>query len=214
MTFTILLLGCTEFGLTDMPSREDLAAPEVGALEGRTWSVDLAHAEFVEPAGLGGLLSDDDDMELLFHTTEERDDGFDMLVTLADGDGGQDPCERVVELPAAVWTGGAEFAVGGSALEIPINSEAITLSDLELAGVLSEDATAWEDGELHGLVDTRELAGALGDLDYDGICELIELAKGSCGPCEDGVEACFELHLADLYGEERSLDFEADPVCE
>jgi len=184
-----------------------------GDLAGRTYAVDIAATTFVEPSGLGSLLSLAGPTVLLFHIASEGADSFKMVVTVADGDGQQNPCERVIDLPTAEFDN-PEFTIRDSDLELVVNDEPLTVANTLISGVFGDEGTRWDDGVIRGTMDTRELAPILSDDVSQDLCELLEFLGSSCGPCDDGSDTCFTLDLADVSGEPHAGTFEPDPECD
>lgn len=183
--------------------------PVSASVEGQTWAMDLADATFVEPSGLGGMLSLLDSTVLLVHVVKERSTRLNMVMTLAGSDGQQDPCERIVDLPGAEWSTNPEFVIDENEMEIMVGGAPLILEGALFSGIVSGDGSGWSDGVIAGLADTRDLPASLSeDLGMD-VCDMVELVGGRCESCPgDGVNACFELEIEHITAEPFSGGFD------
>ncbi len=188
--------------------------PVEGSIAGKTWSVDIADATYVEPPGLGSLVDLAGTTILLFHATSANETSFKMVVTVADDTGAQNPCERVVDLPTADFSDNPDFVIEGSELGLVVNDVSVSIADTLVSGTFEDGGDRWVDGVIRGTMDTREWQEALAaDVSQD-LCELVELMGSACGPCSDGANACFTLDLADVVGQPYVGSFDPDPRCE
>jgi len=199
----------SELGGDDDGAPEWPEEPVSASVEGQTWAMDLADATFVEPSGLGGMLSLLDSTVLLVHVIKERSTRLNMVMTLAGADGQQDPCERIVDLPGAEWSTNPEFVIDESEMEIMVGGAPLILEGALFSGIVSEDGDTWSDGVIVGLADTRDLPASLSeDLGMD-VCEMVELVGGRCESCPgDGVNACFQLEIEDITAAPFSGSFD------
>ena len=186
-------------------------APTSADLEGRVYSIPLGALHVVEPAGLGALLAEAVDRDLLVYVAQESSDSLALAAALAGADGQQDPCEVVRAFPAADWSQNPLFEAGPGVLEASFAGSPAQFRELVLAGVFDADGGAWRDGTLSAELDTRELQPALSE--FGDLCALVAELGGACHACDDGADACFDLRVDDVVAEESRVAFDPSPEC-
>jgi hypothetical protein len=193
-------------------AEDDPTAPVTAVdLTGRVYGITLANLDVVEPPGVGALLAQEVDRDLLVYVAEETAASLTFAVALAAANGAQDPCETVRTFPVADWSDNPYFVAGPGVLEASFGGSPASFRDLELTGTFDADGGAWREGTLSAELDTRELAPALGGL--GDLCELLADLGGTCEPCGDGADACFTLRVEDVVATQRSTSFDIDPSC-
>lgn len=194
-------------------SAGDDAPPVEVALLTHTWSVDLGSVSWVAPPGITSLVALSDSTRLLFNVKAESSDSLSFAVSLAAADGGQNPCERVVDLPAARWDN-PRWTIDEPSLPLTMGGSPVDVKDAWFSAVVTPDAEEWTDGVLEGTLDARELAPGLGaDID---VCQLIADMGGGCVPCDDGDVSCFEVRVEDLWATTLHSSFDPnvdDDAC-
>lgn len=162
-------------------------------LEGNTWSLDLLNATWVEPAGIGSILTGfGTAMGVSVLTSSDLGSGdidlrFGALTTVLD----QDPCIATSDL-GGDWSNPWAAAEG----TLPISSLTLDPGTLELR---FEDG-AIADGIILGSADVRGLESIVGQ-DPDSMCELFSSFGVSCEGCpSDGQPYCFFVHVEDITG--------------
>jgi hypothetical protein len=229
------LVACGEFGLMDIqaperPAREDArtdggttgdttgdAAPADGAdepevtvpLEGRTWSVDLATVNFTSPPGIGSLVDLLDSTKMLFDVIDESSDRLSLVVAMAGADGAQNPCERVLTLPPAVWENPV-FTIDDGDIRLTVGGGPMDVRAALLTAEIAADGSEWSDGVLDGIIDARQVNAGLGD-GWD-VCDLVSSMGGACEACDDGEEQCFELRIESINAQPVTTGF--DPLVD
>lgn len=186
----------------------------VSDLPGKAYQIDLATANFVEPAGIGSVIGSLLEQNILVGVTEASDTTVKMIGAISDaddsdGDGNieeQDPCNATIDFPEADFEN-PHFQVGPETTTISAAGYDITIEDLEIGGDFASDASYFGGGTLSGTVDTRPLAPLL---DPEGgesaICDLVvELEYGECQPCPtDGEAFCLTLVVNRITATELS----------
>lgn len=198
-----LLAGCgVGLDLSD-PATDEVVDP----LDGHTWSVDLHEVTYVEPEGLGDLMALIEADKLLFHVVDETNYVLEMVVSLANATGRQDPCERVVSLPPATWND-PEFTIADARYDLTIGGTPVTISHSWLSGTVSPDGEEWTDAALTGMIDARQLGDALGDVD---VCEVLAGMGSECVACDDGEVACFDMQVQAIHSQTIGGEFDPTP---
>lgn len=197
------------FEAPDDDGRGEVLSETTVALEGRVYAITPAGFRVTEPPGLDALFGEVLDRDVLVFVADETDAALTLNVSLAASDGRQDPCEAVRAFPAGDWTSNPAFEVGPGRLDTSFGGNAASFRDLSLSGIFDADGGAWRYGMLSAMLDTRELAPALGGI--DDVCGLVEDLGGACTACSDGEEACFSLVLEDIVADEVPVAYDATP---
>ncbi len=218
-TFLLLLpLGGCAFGLETQvvgTSPADAAEgvlprTEVG-LEGNLYSMSAHDMHVTQPPGLDALWDRVLTTPLLVYIEEESDSELRLATALSGADGNQDPCEKVRRFPVADWRENPLFAAGPGSFDASFGGSAATVREVELSGVIDAQGLGWSDGTLDAVLDTRELAAALGGI--DDVCALVQDLGGECFACADGEEACFSLAIESVRAKLIEADFDVTPDC-
>ncbi len=188
-------------------------------LIGRTYNLDLANAEFVEPPGVGSILGSQlEGVNVVFSPMPESDFAaapplMHIVGALGedDGNGGivQNLCNE--SLP---FTFGDDGIVGSAddsparfenpfmeltadTLTLTVQGVSATIQDLVISGTFAPDLSSMAGGRFEGKIDTRPLAPLLSDDgDENALCELVEETVGvGCEECGGDVPGVFCLSL-------------------
>ncbi|MES2639228.1 MAG: hypothetical protein V4850_07080 [Myxococcota bacterium] len=197
----------TEDPGTDPSVDETLPATSAN-LDDTLFVIDRASMRVTEPPGLDALFGEVLDRDVFVYVADATSSTIDLAVTLAGTDGEQDLCEAVRAFPEGDWSANPVFDVGPGELSTSFGGHPATFRSLLLSGVFDESGTAWRDGTLAAELDTRELAAALGDVDG---CDLVADLGGECVACDDGVEACFALHIEGIIADRVDTSFDDTP---
>lgn len=193
----------------DSGSGDDDTLPATTApLDETLYVIDRATMRVTEPPGLDALFGEVLDRDVFVYVSRETAATIELAVTLAGTDGQQDPCEAVRTFPEGDWSANPVFDVGPGELATSFGGHPASFRSLLLSGVFDESGAAWRDGTLAAELDTRELAPALGDVDG---CDLVADLGGECGRCDDGVEACFALHIEGIVADRVETRFDDTP---
>ncbi len=176
------------------------------ALRGRTWALELADADWVEPAGVSGLFRANIDAPVLVGVQWADARALDLLGAQGAVDAGkvvQDPDLATWALPNADFARSPRFSAFADRVVLDILGVSVPVEGFTLEGTFSADGARIGDGALRGRLDTRD-AGALlqaGDRP-DAVCNLASTVGLSCIPCADGLPFCMDADLRDLGGVE------------
>lgn len=169
---------------------------EPSVLVGKTFALDLAKANIVEPAGVGAALSSLLTTKVLAGVVSADASKVQMIGAIAtDGTTDQDFCNPSIPFPEADFTEAPYFKIGPADTTLSISGAEILVQDLEITGTFASDATSFGGGTLKGTIDARDIAAALPDLGYDaaGLCDLIAGFGASCVACSDQEPYCLGL---------------------
>ncbi len=194
-----------------------------GALVGQVMHLDLASATFTEPPAVGSLLQGFlADIYIIFTFSEASDLENDIahvegaLGELNGPDIVQDLCSETLTFTAgpdripdtaddqpATWEN-PSLVLEGVDLELSIQGVNATIQDLLLSMVVHPEGSGFAGGRFEGILDTRDLAGLLGDeKDENGICDLVFKTVGvGCQECggDDPGEFCLSVKAKDIVG--------------
>jgi hypothetical protein len=175
------------------------AATDATALVGKSYVLDLANARFVEPEGIGALLSQYLTVDVLVGI-ESTDAGEIKMIGAIAEDGSEPPaqatCDPTIDFPVADFSESPFFAVSGDSFEISVDEFTVTLEDFALSGSFSPAGDYIDGVNLQGSIDTRPLVPLMGDETSgdDAICVLAGSLGINCIPCSDGTgDFCLSL---------------------
>jgi hypothetical protein len=200
----------------------EIVGDEAGLI-GKVMHLDLASATFVEPPAIGSLLQGFlADVYIIFTLSPSSD--LENSIAHVEGALGelngpdiiQDLCSETLTFTAgpdripgtaddqdADWTN-PELSLSGVDLELSIQGVNATIKDLLLSMVVHPAGTGFAGGRFEGILDTRDLAGLLGDeKDENGICDLVFKTVGvGCEECggDDPGEFCLAVKAKDIVG--------------
>jgi len=210
-TYTLTTQVCGETSAISFETDEygTPLAMDATSLVGNTYFFDLPGATFVQPAGVGALLSTFLDVPILVGITAADNTMIDLLGAQATRDSSdawiQDLAQLTWDFPAASFTDAPYFsataaeitigyAYGGDIYDIPVY-------DFEIRGTLSSDGLKIGGGQALGQGDTRNMGPLLGGAadDPTAVCDLLSGVGLVCEKCPDGVQACLtlEAHFSD-----------------
>ena len=198
-------------------------------LVGKTYAVDLASGNFVQPPGIGSLLGGLFENNILMSVTASGD-SLDFIGALSvEGDTAQDTCaETFDDFPSADFTNAPMFSVPEADLSLSISGYSATIYALAVSGTFAADGSYFGGGELSGELDARQLVDIVGGLmdgveSADDVCGLVAGFGVSCSDCtSDGEAYCVNLEVNRLVANETgetlvpitAEDIAADADCE
>jgi len=165
-------------------------AVDPAALIDRAWSLNLAAAAVLEPAGAEDLLADLLGPVLL-GVTDADARGL-ALLTATPAGGGQDLCVPTLALDAA-WTENPAFTAGPLDADLPLGAVTLPAESLTLSGAFAGGG-AIEAGAIAGAFDLRAVTDAA------AACGLLDALGAPCLPCADGERACAAVALGAISG--------------
>lgn len=199
------------------------------------YALDLSTATIIEPAGvqalLGQLLGQLEDAIIVVPKACDTEAGtlefFGGLSTVTGGTVEQDECTETIVFPEAANFDENPYweIVAPDGISLTVSDVNIELLSLALSGAFNPDATAVVGVQLEGLIDTRAIAGLLGDElgggdGDDAVCTLIGQLTGGLVACQECPESagpyCLALKAANIRADavEGSFVEIIDPMCE
>ena len=159
-------------------------------LTGRVYVIAPGGVAFDEPPGVGSLIAQALDRDLLLYVGAHSAGTITFAGALSGTEGGQDPCERVVWFPPAVIQAD-RFAIGPTDWDVVIAGEEVTFGGFTLEGTFDEAGTRFGGGRMEAELDARQLDDTLPDGMYT--CDLLRQIGSACHACNDGYVGCFTL---------------------
>ncbi len=203
----------------------------------KTFNLDLANAEFVEPPGVGPILqSQIGDVAILFSVTDDSNfsaNELHILGAVGTSEGvtvSQDLCGQTLGFtygPDGALGGGDDvpaswnnpvMEMGPTNLSLNFQGIEATIQDLNITGTFHPDLTDMRGGTFSGRIDTRPLAPELDPEGGEGaICDLVVETVGvkceECGGDNPGV-FCLSI-VAENVNADRVAETGVEPrACE
>ncbi len=192
----------------------------------------LAEATFARPNGMGEVLSDNLERDLLIQVTGSDAPTFNVIgavSTTRDETGVQDMCSAHIPfLESANYSGNPYYELSADELPIDVSGSVVTITDMTMTGAFDESLNAIVGVTLAGIIDTRPLSGVVGEGTGNPgeACELFGNTYGmECIECVAPMEPgpyCLDLYAfgytltateaPDLV-ERTSEEIAADPAC-
>lgn len=202
---------------TSFTTSEVGAAAETTDIEGNVYSLDLASGRFVEPAGIGAILGDFLDQQVLIGVQSASSTEIQMIGALGEGEPpAQGTCDPTIDFPVADFAGNPFFQIGPETTTLAVAGYTVTIDDLEISGAFAPDASYIAGAVLAGTIDTRPLVPLL-DADSDcsegytactgseddpadccdenAICATAVQIGVACETCADGEDFCLSLYV-------------------
>ena len=199
-----------------------------GDVQDSAYALDLASGNFVDPPGVGALLQSQLDVDILIGVTNAA--GADLQLVGAIGEDGanppaQDLCTESIDFPAADFSENPYFEVGPQTTTLDVQGLSVTIDDLFVSGAFSPDGGEVVGAVLAGSIDTRPLAGLVGDdAPPEAVCDLAVTFGIACQACTDGSgDFCLSLLVTDIAAAEIAgatvvqrdqATIDADPACQ
>ena len=203
----------------------ELEPPLNTDLTGRTYALDLSSARMLSPEGVGPLISNFVEVDILLQIRERSPGGLTFLGALTEPSGqSQDLCQPTFALPLADFAEDPYFEIGPQDVGIPLSAGMIPIRDMTVSGAFAPDGHYFGGGTLGGVLDMRDLApllveaGVLKEPSMEGACALLVGFGVDCAACpEDGALGCVVLEADTIVAEWRSgleLTPIEEPSCE
>ena len=178
----------------------DVGAPtDVLAVLGSTYSLDLASGRFVEPAGVGPLIQQQLDADMLVKFVQLQP-VLDTLMAMS-GTGAQDMCMATNVFPPGTFALDPYFSIGPADVSLDIQGIEILWEDMVLTGAFSPDGSSVEGVVLIATQDTRPLVDLIGGYGDDAVCDLVAAFGVSCTTCpSDGLPYCLTTYVDSMAG--------------
>lgn len=186
----------------------DYGKPLSGApsdLVGRTYHLDLAGAQWVEPGGIAALLQ-------LYFTAPVL-----IAVSYADGEqvdfiGGlgkldvfgnvlQDTTATTWDFPMSDFSGKPYFEADSPNVVLTVDGVDIPVEQFRFSATFSAGMSRIGGGELQGMADTRDMGELLNQKGkLDAICAFAAGVGVQCQPCSDGEPYCLFMKAIGVQG--------------
>lgn len=175
-------------------------------LVGKTYALDLAAANIVEPPGIGAVLSSYLTTQVLIGIDSVSGSDIQMLGALAIEDSNpptQDMCSPSIDFPSADFSGNPFFSIGPQDTTFSIAGYDIEIQSLNITGSFEATGDYIDGATLEGTIDTRPLAPLLDDTGNEGaICDLAVNFGAACEACpSDGGMFCLTLVANQIYAD-------------
>jgi hypothetical protein len=187
-----------------------LGEPLTADITGKTYVVDLASGNFVEPAGVGELIGSLLTQSVLLGvvSSEPTAEGLVIRGALSGEDGlTQDTCTQTLEdFPAADFTQSPYFEIPEGDVPLNVAGYEITINSMSISGTFAADGSYFGGGVLKGELDARDigplLKDQLEDTSPEYVCDLLLGFGVSCIPCSsDNEPVCARIHVNQLTAE-------------
>jgi Bacterial Ig-like domain len=181
---------------------------------GQDYFLDLGTAEFTEPPGVGGILSQYiADVYVIFHIAaiDEGAGTIDVFGGIVDKDGSdyvQDLCTETLPMTAeepGTWDN-PYMQIGPTDFELAIEGYEATIDDLMIGGAFSSDGSMMVGGTFDGKMDTRVLDDLIDpDAEEGAACELLSSLGIECEECAGGGAFCLTVSAHSIVSEKVSI---------
>ena len=209
-----------------MTSSLGSAVSPASALNDHAYKIDLASARFLEPEGIGSVLGQLLEQNILVGVVTATDTDVEMIGAISvAGTTDQDMCNPTIPFPPADFAN-PHFQVGPETTTISAGGVDVTIEDLSIGGDFASDGSYFGGGTLGGTVDTRPLAPLLDTSGEGGdsyVCDLVaDLEYAECVPCPgDGEPYCLTLSVDQIIATDIGVglvelseeDVAANPDC-
>lgn len=192
-------------------------------LVGKTYAVDLASGNFVQPPGIGSLLGGLFTNKILLSVTSSGDTLEFIGALSEESSAAQDTCsETFTDFPTADFTNSPMFEVPENDLSLSISGYSATIYALSVSGTFAADGSYFGGGELSGELDARQLVEIVGGLmdgveSADDVCGLVAGFGVSCSECSsDGEAYCVTLEVNRMVANETGetlVEVTADDIA-
>ncbi len=202
----------------------DVSLPtDVLTLPGNGYLLDLMGGIWVEPAGVGLLIQQQLEAQVLIEILMADPDLAMRLALDELGNGAQDMCVATVEPAPQPFIGNPFFDIGPFDLPLGIQGINTTLGEVQLTGRFSVDGSYIDEISMRSFVDTRPLVPLIGGGAPDAVCQLVAAFGVNCDPCpSDGQPMCLGVLIENMRADlspgltvmpRSQYDVDNDPLC-
>lgn len=174
-------------------------------LRDSSFAIDLRAGTWTEPSGVGADVAAGVERNLLLGIGLANSS---LIITtqataLADASNAQDECIPTEAFDTADFFDNPILSIGpADEGVIVLTTGVIPIQDLTLDGYFTPEGTGFGEGDLTGVIDSRDLIPLLapGEGD-DAVCDLEAKSGGACVACDDGSgDFCLEVRVESLAG--------------
>jgi hypothetical protein len=196
-------------GRTEVPFRTSAFGQPLiggpGALVGKTWELDFVHASWLEPQGLGPLLTLYFTTPVLLGARFATPTAIDLLgapgKTNLDGFLVQDLTAPTWDFPLSDFATAPYLIATSDNVVFDFEDVSVPIEDFRFESTFSADGATLGGTVVSGLADTRNLGVFANDPDNpSAICALAATLGTVCVPCQDGGPYCLDMLVADVAG--------------
>ncbi len=191
-TYTLSATACAESVERSFTTR----GPSVSAedLEGRSWVLDMADAEWVAPASSPVFVPLLDLPSFMLQV--DTSSGAPHLIGRFAGETGEGPaplpCAPVLDFGVLDLSDSPRFTTTEDSLEFRWLGMSMSASALHLSGSFAHGGSAVAELSLGGLIDTRIVEALTG---VESLCEQSAALNEPCEPCADGANSCLQAFV-------------------
>ena len=211
-----------------------LALSEDSTILDVMYNLDLKNGRVVVPEGVGAVLQQYLDFQILMSPVAMSETGITVWGALADTEDPdlQDFCNPTIPFPEGDFSQAPYFQIGPQETTISVADYDVTIENLLISGTFAPDGTWFGGGEFGGEIDSRPLVPLLlsdvedpydgidndgdGEIDEDAgaICDLLTGFGVSCKICNsDGEQYCLEIKAVDLTAMAADNDNGLDEIA-
>jgi hypothetical protein len=193
-----------------------------GDLPGTTFVLDVASGRFVQPPGVGALLQQQLNVDILIGVIAAGGGNIEMVGALGVEDANpptQDVCVPTIDFPVADFSENPYFEVGPQTTTLQIQGIAITIDDLFVSGAFAADGSQISGAVLAGNIDTRPLVPLVDDTPgapETAVCDLVGALGVNCEACTGGGDFCLSLLVDSIAAVEvagETIEVIETPTC-
>ncbi len=170
------------------------------SLVGNTYGLDIGSGRFVEPPGVGSLISGLLESEILMGVTNVSAGDIEFLGALSDGGTGQDMCSASFPMPVTDFTENPYFSAQSPVLVLDVTGLLIEVEDFEISGAFAPDGSYIGGTTFGGVMDVRFLEDLVGG----DACDLFATFGVSCQPCPSGSISCLDLFVDSIHSPQKN----------
>lgn len=182
-------------------------------LVGRTYAVDLASGNFVQPPGIGSLIGGLFENNILLGIKSAGAE-LEIIGALSEaGNTNQDMCAETLEdFPPADFSASPYFEIPEGDVTLTVAGFTATIHSLAVSGMFAADGSYFGGGELSGQLDAREIVDIVTEAGLevetaDDVCGLVAGFGVTCSSCDsDGEAYCITLEVNRLVANETGVE--------
>ncbi len=185
----------------------DLGSPvaDPAALAGRGYKLDLAGARWVEPAGLGSVMSSSfQEMPVYLSVATVSGSTIDVFGEFGRtaGPRGTEPdyCAPTLDFPGADFSASPHVEVVAPTATFTLSGVATTATNVTMSGDFSADGLSTGGGVIQASVDTRPLDIGFFDGEIGAFCQTMGSLGVACEACTDGEPYCMAVQIEQIAG--------------
>jgi hypothetical protein len=203
-TYTIAIDYSCGNPTTTFTTSEVGGAVQNDAVLGNTYALALNSGRFVEPEGIGSILEDFIEQDVLIGVLSANPTEIEMVGAIAEEGSdppGQAECDPTIPFPTADFASNPFFEIGPETTTLSVAGYTVTIDDLLISGSFAPDGSYIAGAVLAGTIDTRPLVPLLdsnADCSDDAPRCCDTDVDPECNPDNDVDGCCDEDQICDL----------------